>query len=252
MIVKTINNQTKYMGLETRTGGNYITILAGKLCQRVQEGTEGAITRVNKIGNTVHEKFYDSFTGKLIDIKVTDGTYGKTWNFIFQDQEDPYTLQLSYSNSFSTAFLKMLPNIDLTQEIKLSPSVKVDENGKNKSSLFINQNGKALKHAFTRALPNGMPDMEQVTVKGVLQWDDTKRLEFLQNMVDTQIMPKLAEIKAANSANLSTPVNPDADANTVTTPGAPVNPGTQAPNNPLEGGSFAGGEKPAVDPADDF
>lgn len=189
------------MGLETRTGGNYITILGGKFCQRVPEGTEGATQRTNKLGNTVFEKYYDSFTGKLIDIKVQDGTYGKTWNFVFQDQKDPYTLQLSYSNSFSTALLKMLPNVDLTQEMKLSPSTKVDpETGKNKSSLFINQNGQALKHAFTRENPNGMPDMEQVTVKGVLQWDDTKRLQWLENMVMTQIVPQLPGVAQAQPA----------------------------------------------------
>lgn len=191
------------MGLGTKQTGNYITILGGKLCQRVDEGTPGAITRVNKIGKTVHEKFYDNFTGKLIDIKVADGTYGLTWNFVFQDGAEPYTLQLSYSNSFSTAILKMLPNIDLTQEMKLSPSVKADpETGKNRSSLFINQGQNTIKHAFTRAEPNGMPDMEQVTIKGVLQWDDTKRLEFLQNMVDTVIMPKLANA----TLEASTPV----------------------------------------------
>ena len=184
------------MGLEQRTGGNYITILGGKLCQRVSEGTEGAVTRVNKIGNTVHEKFYDSFTGKLIDIKVQDGDYGKTWNFVFKDKEEPYTLQLSYSNSFSTAILKMLPNVDLTKDIKLSPSVK-EIDGKNKSSLFINQDGKALKHAYTRDVPNGMPPMEQITVNGVLVWDDTKRLVFLQEMVDTTIIPKLQALREA-------------------------------------------------------
>lgn len=178
------------MGLETKTGGNYITILGGKFCQRVQEGTEGAITRVNKIGNTVHEKFYDSFTGKLVDIYTKEGDYGKTWNFVFQDKADPYTLQLSYSNSFSTALLKILPNVDLTKEIKLSPSVK-EVDGKNRSSLFINQGSQPLKHAYTREKPNGMPDMEQITVNGKLVWDDTKRLDFLENMVNTQIIPKL-------------------------------------------------------------
>ena len=181
------------MGLEQKTGGNYITILQGKFCQRVPEGTEGAVTRTNKLGNVVHEKFYDNFTGKLVDIKTQDGTYGKTWNFLFQDKEDVYTLQLSYSNSFSTAFLKMLPNIDLTKEMKVSPSTK-EVDGKMKSSLFVNQDGKALKHAYTRENPNGMPDLEQVMVKGVLTWDDTKRLVFLQEMVDTQIIPKLSGV----------------------------------------------------------
>jgi len=187
------------MGLEQRAEGNYITILGGKFCQRVPEGTEGAITRVNKIGNTVHEKFYDSFTGKLESIKVKDGNYGKTWNFGFRDQEELYILQLSYSNSFSTAFLKMLPNVDLTKEMKVSPSVK-EVDGKNRSSLFINQDGNVLKHAYTKDNPNGMPDMEQVTVKGELVWDDTKRMEFLQNMVETTIIPKLESMKANETA----------------------------------------------------
>jgi len=179
------------MGFENKDDGNYITILGGKFCQRVNEGTEGAVTRINKLGKTVHEIFHDSFTGKLIDIKIKEGEYGKTWNFSFQDEKDVYILQLSYSNSFSTAFLKMLPNIDLTQEMKVSPSVK-EVDGKNKSSLFINQNGVAVKHAYTMAEPKGMPDMEQLTVKGEKIWDDTKRMIFLEAMVEKDIKHKLS------------------------------------------------------------
>ena len=179
------------MGLEKRQeGGKFITILGGKLCIRVPEGTPGAIQRTNKIGNVVNELFYESFTGKLVDIKTQDGTYGKSWNFMFKDKEDIYTLQLSYSNSFATNFLKILPNIDLTKEMKVSPSLK-EVDGKNKSSLFINQDGHPLKHRFTRDNPGDMPDMEKVTIKGELVWDDTKRLEFLQNMVNTTILPQL-------------------------------------------------------------
>lgn len=185
------------MGLGNREDGNFITILNGKLCQRVPEGTEGAVTRVNKIGNTVHEKFHDFFVGKLVDIKVKDGEYGKTWNFHFVDSGELYILQLSYSNSFATAFLKMLPNIDLTKEMKVSPSVK-EVDGKQRSSLFINQDGQTVKHAYTRENPNGMPDLVKVIVKGQEVWDDTKRLEFLQNMVDTVILPKLTESNNVN------------------------------------------------------
>lgn len=200
------------MGLDTRQTGNFITILGGKLCQRVSEDTIGAVKRTNKLGNVVYEKFYDSFTGKLIDIKVQDGTYGKTWNFVFKDKEEPYTLQLSYSNSFSTALLKMLPNIDLTKEMKISPSVK-EIDGVNRSSLFINQDGKAMKHAYSRENPNGMPDMEQVTVKGVLVWDDTKRLEFLDKMVHETILPKLRAING--EAPIVAPTNEEIKADDI-------------------------------------
>lgn len=180
------------MGLANREGGNYITILDGKFCQRVSKDTVGAKERINKIGTLVYEKFYDKFTGILIGIKTQDsGAYGKNWVFSFKDGSEIYRLQLSYSNSFATAFLKMLPNIDVTKEITLTPSVKVGEDGKNKSSLFINQDGATIKHAYTRENPNGLPDMKQVQVKGQMVWDDTDRLMFLENMVKTTIIPKL-------------------------------------------------------------
>ena len=201
------------MGLDNRPEGKFISILGGKFCQRVPEGTEGAIQRTNKLGKVVWEKFYDSFTAKLVGIKVTDGAYGKSWNFDFQDNGEVYHLQLSYSNSFATAFLKMLPNIDLTQEMKLSPSVK-EVDGKNKSSLFVNQNGVAIKHAYTRENPNGMPDMEEIVVKGVKVWDDTKRLAFLQNMIDTQILPKLPKnVSATPSTDAPSPFGAFEDTN---------------------------------------
>ncbi len=180
------------MGLENRTSGNFISIIEGKLCQKVDKNTPGAKERVNKIGNTVWEKYYDKFTGKLVGIKTQEGgAYGKNWVFSFRDNKEVYHLQLSYSNSFATAFLKMLPNVDLNKEMTVSPSVKVGEDGKNKSSLFINQNGVAIKHAYTKDVPNGLPQMIQVQIKGQMVWDDTERLIFLENMVNEKIVPHL-------------------------------------------------------------
>lgn len=180
------------MGLANREGGKYITILGGKFCVRVQEGTKGAVPRVNKLGKTVHEVFYDSFTGKLLNIRTRDGEYGKSWEFDFRDSGETYTLQLSYSNSYATNLLKILPNVDLTKEMKIQPSQKI-EDGKTKSSLFVSQDGKTLKHAYTKDVPNGLPQMEQVQVKGQMVWDDSKRLEFLQEMVETKILPQLPQ-----------------------------------------------------------
>ena len=192
------------MGLEQREGGNFITILGGRFCQRVPSGTEGAVERTNKLGKQVHEKFYDSFTGKLVNIRTQDTAYGKQWVFDFKDKEEIYHLQLSYSNSFATNFLKLLPNVNLEKEMKVSPMTK-EIDGKQRSSLFINQDGVPLKHAYTREKPNGLPDLEKVVVKGQEVWDDTKRLAFLHNMVMTQVIPKLEggtnELKAEADAN---------------------------------------------------
>jgi len=178
------------MGLSNREGGKYITILGGKFSVRTNKENPEAIERVNKVGNTVYEVFYDSFTGKIVNIRTRDGEYGKSWEFDFQDGGEIYTLQLSYSNSYATNILKMLPNIDLSKEMKVQPSQKM-EDGKTKSSLFISQDGVTLKHAYTMAEPNGLPPMVQIVVKGQSVWDDTERLAFLQEMVDRDIIPQL-------------------------------------------------------------
>lgn len=196
------------MAFSDREGGKYFTILGGKFCIRVSSDTPGAKERVNKLGKTVHEIFKDSFEGRLINIRTRDGEYGKSWEFDFQDEGEIYTLQLSYSNSYATNILKMLPNVDLSKPMKVQPSQKI-EDGKTKSSLFISQDGVTLKHAFTKDKPNGMPDMKKIMVSGKEQWDDTDRLVFLQNMVDTEILPKLP--KAGAAAPAGAPASEDED-----------------------------------------
>lgn len=179
------------MGFADREGGKYFTILGGKFSIRVAAETPGAVARVNKLGKTVYEVYHDSFTGKLLAIRTKDSKeYGKNWEFDFKDGGEKYTLQLSYSNSYATNLLKMLPNADLTKEMKIQPSQKI-EDGKTKSSLFISQDGVTLKHAYTKDAPNGLPPMVKVMVKGQEVWDDTDRLVFLQAMVERDIIPKL-------------------------------------------------------------
>ena len=51
-----------------------------------------------------------------------------------------------------------------------------------------------------------MPDMEQIVIKGAKVWDDTKRLAFLQDMVDTQILPKLRELEDITFTTEEVPV----------------------------------------------
>lgn len=179
------------MGFQNKTRGTYFTILDGKFSVKVDEGTEGAVTRENKEGNIVHEVYHDSFEGFLTKIDTKDGNYGKSWIFTFcDDLGEFYNLQLNYSNSFAVAFLKMLPNIDLSKKMELTPSSKMVD-GKKVNSLFVKQGGVNIKHAYTRENPNGMPDLEQKIVKGQKVWDDTDRLIFLENMVRETILPRL-------------------------------------------------------------
>lgn len=178
-------------GLGNNQGtGNYVTVLFGKFAQRVPADTIGAKSRVNKIGNTVWEKFYTDFTGKLVNIKVRDGgVYGKQWMFVFRANNQLFTLQLPYSNNLSTSILKMLPNVDLTKSITLQPSQK-EEDGVMKTSIFLKQSGEYVKYAHTKTNPNGMPEKEIIMVNGAGVSDYTKQLIFLESVV-AGILPKL-------------------------------------------------------------
>lgn len=162
---------------------NYFNIVEGKLTIRVPEGTPSAITRTNKIGKVVHEVKHDSFTGKIDSITTSDSPYGKNWEIDFKAHDESiWTLQLGYSSSFAKALLKKLPNIDLSSEVTISPfSGEID--GKKISTITVYQDGVKIEPFYNKETPNGLPQMELITVKGVETWDDTKQLKFLEEMV---------------------------------------------------------------------
>lgn len=179
---------------------NYFNIVEGKLTIRVPEGTPNALTRVNKIGKTVHEVKHDSFTGKIASITTSVSPYGKNWEIDFKaNDESIWTLQLGYSSSFAKALLKKLPNIDLTNEVTISPfSGEID--GKKISTITVYQNGTKVEPFYNKETPNGLPQMELITVKGVETWDDTKQLKFLEEMVAKTMQSTPATIEAYEKA----------------------------------------------------
>lgn len=193
-------HHTFNMGLGYSQRGKYITIYSGKISQSVEPNTVGAVTRTNKQGREVHELYHDFIEGKLIAIRTKESKeFGKSWIFVFSDGGEVYNLQLPYSNSYAKAFIKMLPNIDLSEPMKLTPSQKVVE-GQTKSSLFINQHDQPIKHAYTRDVPNGLPEMKKIMVKGQEQWDDSEVLIFLENMINADIIPKLEKLNGVVSS----------------------------------------------------
>lgn len=195
----TIKNNT--MGLENNNSARYLSIGEGKITKRVKEPTENSVSRVTKEGKTVHEEIYDAISGTITDIKTQDHPqFGRFWNVTLTDGSDTYILQMNYSSSYSAAFLKLLPNVNLSLPVRIIPTMKVVE-GKKKPGMFIMQNGEALKHYYTKDNPNGLPPLAKVKVKvqGKLQekWDDNDMMEFLENMVNETIKPKLGKAPAA-------------------------------------------------------
>ena len=189
------------MGALTSNSALYLTISDGKICRRVQSPTATSKERTNKEGRVVHEEFYTGWVGKIVDIKTRESEYGKDWQIHLEDENGIAILSMKYSSGYAASFLKALPNVDLTENVQLNPKMTI-EGERKKTTLFINQGGKSVKWAFTKDNPNGIPSLKKIKIKGVEQWDDTDLMEFLEDMVNTKILPK---IKPSFESNDETP-----------------------------------------------
>jgi hypothetical protein len=179
------------MGAVEQSNAIYLSISNGQICRRVPKKTSKSQERVNKNGITVFEEFYKGWKGRITGIAVRDHKdYGKFWNITLTDSDGDAILQMKYSSGYATAFLKTLPNIDLNSDVIITPNMKI-EGDKKKATVFITQHGVALKHYYNRDNPNGLPELKKIKVKGKETWDDSDMAEFLENMVNTDIVPKM-------------------------------------------------------------
>lgn len=167
----------------------FLQIANGKIVRQVKSAQEGSVSRVNKLGREVHELFYDSITGVITDVITRESEYGKSW-VVSIKSDKLYKLEFNYSSGYATTFLKALPNVSFGSNVTLSPKLIIDGD-KKKSVLFISQDGKGLKHFFTKDNPNGLPDLKKIKIKGKESWDDSDRMEFLEQYVKDNILPMI-------------------------------------------------------------
>jgi len=179
----------------------YVTCANGVFSKRVPEPTKGSITRkIEKgpnIGKEIHEEHFEYFEGQLVSITTNESeNYGKQWVFKFDISETPsdkkfVVYQVGYDNGYAINILSRLPNANLEKDIRMSAYAFTDENGKEKKGITLFQEGKKIQPAYTKDAPNGLPQMKKVKVNSKEVWDKTDMLEFLENMVNTEIIPNL-------------------------------------------------------------
>jgi hypothetical protein len=168
----------------------FLQISNGKIVRQSKVPVENSVARINKLGREVHELFYDSINGVITDIITRESDYGKSWVVSIKSEGKLYKLEFNYSSGYATTFLKALPNVNFGDIVTLSPKLIIDGD-KKKSVLFISQDGKGLKHFFTKDNPNGLPDLKKIKIKGKDSWDDSDRMEYLEEYVKNNIIPML-------------------------------------------------------------
>jgi hypothetical protein len=182
------------MGLQSnQSNGVFLSITNGKLVRQFKQPTDKTVTRTNKMGREVHEEFYDSLSGHITDVKTKESEYGKFWVISVKDNSNTYFLEVKYSSGYAVSFLKALPNVSLSEVVTLTPKLNID--GEKKSSvIFLNQNGTPIKHYWNKENPKDLPQLKKIKVKGQETWDDTDRMEYLEDYVKSYILPKVKPV----------------------------------------------------------
>lgn len=179
------------MGLNKseNAGTVYLSVANGKLVRQHKEANADTVSRVNKVGKTVHEEFFKDLTGVITKIETKENDYGKQWQIVISDGADRYMLQMPFSGRYSSSFLKALPNVVQGKPVRFMPWEMQDKNDASKKvtgvTLYQDQDGNGMTKiasAYTKEDPNGLPQMKQVKVKGKTTWDDYDMMTFLEAM----------------------------------------------------------------------
>lgn len=168
------------MGLHTQEerGGRFLTVVAGKLREKVEEGTEGATKRTGDVAGVPFEKWelvYPGITAFITKVELQDGKYGKNVLIHMTDSNDEeFTVSLGAENSRTgVPFMMALPNLDLTKEVTLKPYKFDNDKGENVEGLKITQGETPIKSAFYDPVAKtnllGMPEPERKK-NGEVNW----------------------------------------------------------------------------------
>lgn len=183
------------MGFQTVNTGSlsWARISDGKIIQKLKDQTETSISRINKMGVLVHEAWHDAFEGILTNVETKDSDYGCQWLFEFKDGEDTIIITTGYANRYTRTLINRLlnPSIDFSKKIKIKPYKFTPEDAdKEMTGVAVFQGAVKIEPGIpAEKLPQG----EEIVVKKVKTWDYTKQMEFFENEVKENLLPKLSK-----------------------------------------------------------
>lgn len=112
------------MGLEQAISGGgtvYLTAREGYFCAKPDGTEEPEQLRefINKDKSTTTRKVYGALIGKIDDVDIDDGEYGKRLRIWMSDGPDKFCLQSKYDRGIATDFYRVMENIDFSEEVRM-------------------------------------------------------------------------------------------------------------------------------------
>lgn len=140
-----------------------LRIVEGTFVQPVEEGTSGSVARsweVNGNKGTSYEIPWESWGGKIVDIRFNENDYGKTCVVEFDDA----VVYLKTSSKYFRSFAERVMACDLEKEVELRPYDFESDDGKRLTGISVKQDGEKIQShyydAFEKKPKNNMPQPE--------------------------------------------------------------------------------------------
>lgn len=150
-------------GNQIKGGGKpYLSVVAGNLVQKVEEGTPGAKLRKWELRNgTKGEKWelsYINWAGKILGITFEETNFGQVCKI---EMDDAY-ISVGTDSRYFKDFASKLLSGDLTKPFVFHPYDMETENGK-KTGVSLQQDGEKLKSFFYdgEKNTNGFPEVDE-------------------------------------------------------------------------------------------
>ena len=154
-------------GEEINNSMPFISIISGKIRQRVEESTPGAVRRDYELKDGTkgfkYELSYSSWRGTIIKIVFKDTKYGEMMNVYFDDA----ILSINTESRYFNDFARKIFSADISDEIIVAP-YDFEPQGKKKTGLNLYQ-GRIAKECklqdyfydpIKKKSINGMPEPE--------------------------------------------------------------------------------------------
>jgi len=172
------------MGLykeDTNTYADSIRVVNGKLAQRVEEGTEGAVKRIFTIKRTgeertVWERYYPGLEGKIVKGEIKTLEFGQILELLFENGEERARVEVPFPGRLAEQIIQRIVNADLSKPISIYAGW---DKIKDRNFVWLKQDGNKIKSSYLKDDPGDAPPVEQKVIFGITKWNSEKRDTFL-------------------------------------------------------------------------
>jgi len=175
--------------LQNKAKGLHISIVNARFTIKAEEGDPGAKARVNKKGVTVWEKTFGTLEGRIMNMSVQDGTFGKQLNVKIKGDRTEGVLHIQFDSMNALRLIGSLHAVDIDKPVTIDITPETYESKATgdmvqTSSIHVSQDGgRWVKLEWNKENPGDLPDLKKVKFKGQLVTDNSERLEFLEKYV---------------------------------------------------------------------